>query len=369
MDILILGGTGAMGEPLASMLAEKGNDAYVTSRSEHQSQGRLHYLWGNAKDMAFLEHCLSLRRYDAIVDFMSYTTKEFDNRVHMLLKATRQYVFISSARIFAESKEPLSEDSPRLLDVVNDETYLNTDEYGLSKARQEDILVKSGYSNYTIVRPSVTYNTHRLQLGALEKEDWLYRAMWDRSIVFSHDLADKLTAMTSGDDVAKAICATIGKPECLRQSYNIAIGQSLTWRDILNVYLDTLEDVTGKRPKVVMSNGTIKLKDKTFLYQVIYARRFNRLFDNARIREVYHGGFMEPQKGLADALRAFMKKPAFRAINWKYEAWSDRISHERTPLSEIPTLRGKLIYLFYRHRMGWLYGAGQAFWRIVKSKH
>lgn len=47
----------------------------------------------------------------------------------------------------------------------------------MAKARQEDILYQSGFSNYTIVRPSVTYNTYRLQLGALEKENWLYRAL------------------------------------------------------------------------------------------------------------------------------------------------------------------------------------------------
>lgn len=174
MNILVLGGTGAMGAPLSKLLVASGNNVYVTSRSAHKSCERLHYLQGNAKDEIFLKACLSRMHYDAIVDFMSYSTNQFDRRARLLLQSTKQYIFISSARIFAESKVPLTENSPRLLETVQDLEYKKTDEYALAKARQEDILYQSGFSNYTIVRPSVTYNTYRLQLGALEKENWLY---------------------------------------------------------------------------------------------------------------------------------------------------------------------------------------------------
>lgn len=368
MNILILGGTGAMGVPLVNKLVETENNVYITSRSPYPSQGRLHYFQGNAKDDSFLRNCLSNIHYDAIVDFMSYSTKEFSKRVRLLLESTEQYVFISSARIFAESKVPLKEDSPRLLETVDDEEYLKTDEYGLSKARQEDLLKGSGFTNYTIVRPSVTYNTYRLQLGALEKENWLYRAIKGRSIVFSDDLADKATAMTYGGDVAKAISSIIGKSQCLNQSYNIAIDKPIQWKQILYIYLDAIELVTGKRPKVVMGKETIKLKDKNFRYQVIYARRLNRSFDNSHIKEIYEEGFVNPKEGLTNALMTFMKNPSYHGINWKYEAWSDCISKEYTPLSEIHTLRNKLLYLCYRHGMGKLFECGQQMWHIIRNK-
>lgn len=367
MNILILGGTGAMGAPLVKKLIETENNVYVTSRSEHRSQGRRHYFMGNAKDDSFLRTCLSHIHYDVIVDFMSYSTEEFSKRARLLLSSTEQYIFISSARIFAESKVPLKEDSPRLLETVNDKEYLKTDEYGLSKARQEDILKESGFKNYTIIRPSVTYNAYRLQLGALEKENWLYRATKGRSIVFSDDLADKTTAMTHGEDVAKAIYSIIGKFQCLKRSYNIAIDKSISWQEILEIYLDAIEEITGKRPKIVKSKETIKLKDPKFRYQVIYARRLNRSFDNSRIKEIYEEGFVNPQEGLTNALKTFMKNPSYHGINWKYEAWSDCISKEYTPLSEIPTLRNKLLYLCYRYYMGKFFEGGQYLWHIIKG--
>ena len=40
------------------------------------------------------------------------------------------------------------------------------------------------------------------QLGVLEKELWLYRALNGRTIVFSKDIAEKSTTLTYGYDVA-----------------------------------------------------------------------------------------------------------------------------------------------------------------------
>ena len=189
------------------------------------------------------------------------------------------------------------------------------------------------------------------------------------AVAKKYDIADKYTAMTHGDDVAKAICAVIGKRECLKQSYNIVTDNSLKWQDILTIYLCAIEEFTGKCPKVVMSDETIKLKDKKFKYQVIYARRLNRKFDNTKIEKVYHEKFISPKEGLSIALKDFLKDPLFHSINWKYEAWSDNISKEYTPLSEIPTLRNKFMYLCYRHQVGWIFKASQGLWHRLKNIH
>lgn len=54
--------------------------------------------------------------------------------------------------------------------MCRDEDYIKTDEYALQKARQENILLGSKYKNWTIIRPYITYNKERLQLGVLEKK-------------------------------------------------------------------------------------------------------------------------------------------------------------------------------------------------------
>ena len=59
----------------------------------------------------------------------------------------------------------ITEESERLLDTSIDQDFLSTDEYSLTKARQEDILQSSKQKNWTIIRPYITYGTSRLQLG------------------------------------------------------------------------------------------------------------------------------------------------------------------------------------------------------------
>ncbi|HOG19853.1 MAG TPA: NAD-dependent epimerase/dehydratase family protein [Salinivirgaceae bacterium] len=253
MKILLLGGTGAMGEYLSDILSQKGNQTFVTTRSLRTSKENLTFIQGNAKNLSFLKSILD-KRWDAIVDFMVYSTAQFQKRVDLLLNATHQYVFLSSARVYADSESPIVESSPRLLDVSNDVEFLKTDEYSLAKARQEDILRKSGKANWTIIRPYITFSSHRLQLGVLEKEDWLYRALKGKTIVFSEDINSKLTTLTFGIDVAKSISALIGEEETYGETFHITTEEHTKWSEILDLYLDILENHLGYRPKVIFEN-------------------------------------------------------------------------------------------------------------------
>ena len=355
LSILILGGTGAMGTPLTQMLAEQGHQVIVTSRkARHSDNPHIRYVQGNAQDINFLRQLVEGQHYDAIVDYMSYSTDRFRQVYQLLLAATNQYVFTSSARVFAPLDTPIKEDSPRLLDVCKDEAYLRTDEYALAKARQEDLLRQSGQTNWTIIRPSITYNDYRLQMGAFDKEDWLYRALKGRAIVISRDVADKKTAMTHGRDVVAGVFALIGRKEAFGKAFNIATNKSYTWRQILDIYLDALEAQTGKRPRVVETDVSVKMRDGA-RWQVLYARAVNRTFDNSAIAQfVDVTRFVDPKDGLREALTHFLQAPHFDHINWSHEAWHDQQTHEHTPLSEIPTWRHKVDYLCQRHHLNFL---------------
>ena len=169
MKVLLLGGTGAMGAYLAEILAERGNDVFVTTRSDRKASQGITYIKGNAHSEEFLKSVIS-DHYDAIADFMVYNTEEFKRRVDDLLAATEQYVFFSTSRVYSNADGDITEKTPRWLDVTDDQEFLSSDEYAITKARQEDILRKSGKKNWTIIRPYITYSNERLQLGVLEKE-------------------------------------------------------------------------------------------------------------------------------------------------------------------------------------------------------
>ena len=167
---------------------------------------------------------------------MIYSTAEFKSRINDMLNSADQYIYLSSSRVYSNSEEPITETTLRLLDASDDEEYLKTDEYALTKARQENILRESGYNNWTIIRPYITYSENRLQLGTLEKEDWLYRAINGKTIVFNEDILRKKTTLTYGKYVSQERKNTMGNKKAISNTFNITTDQSILWQDVLDIY-------------------------------------------------------------------------------------------------------------------------------------
>lgn len=340
-----------MGVPLVSLLSEK-NEVWVTSRSVRAAQGNVHYIQGDAQSRDFLLSQLRIRRYDAVIDFMVRSKENLESVLTEILRATNQYIFISSARVYAQSEAPITENTPRLLDISTDEEFLRTEEYSLAKAREEDLIINHGLKNWTIIRPSVTYNDYRLQLGAFEKEGWLYRALHGRSIVFSEDLAGKITTMTSGNDVARGIAAIVGDHRAFGEVFQITSPKSLLWRDVLSIYLEVLENYLNAHVKVCWTKETVYWQFPEQIYRLKYCRLYNRRFDNRKVGQfIDTDSFASPEQGLKDSLTHFLKQPKFQHMDWRLEGIHDRLSGENTPLDEIPSLTGKITYLAYRYKI------------------
>lgn len=351
MKVLILGGTGAMGSHLVEFLLRKGHSVYVTTRSHRKAIRNETFLIGNAHDRIFLDSILQSNEWDAIVDFMVYQTDEFEEKACLFLNYTKQYVFLSSSRVYAETDSLLREDSPRLLDICPDSNYVASDEYAIAKAKQENILKNSGKNNWTIIRPYVTFSESRLQLSCEEKESWLYRALHGRSIVFSSDLADRQTTFTYGADVARGIAAVIGERLALGQAYHITNGDVNRWSDILDAYLDALNDVLGYRPNVFEKSQYALYMGGNVL-QVKYDRLYNRKFDNSKINAfVDTSSFMRTKEAVRMCVREFVKHPVWLKINWEYEAMKDRETHEWISAKEwlrISGFKQKVKYILIR---------------------
>lgn len=349
MKILVFGGTGAMGVPLVKLLQEEGHDLYITSRSQRKSGNHVHYLVGNAHDFDFLKTILKTR-YDVIIDFMVYGSAEFAERYEMLLENTEQYIFFSSSRVYANSDLLLTEESARLLDVCQEREYLESDEYALAKAREEDLLRNSGKQNWTIIRPYITYNEQRLQLGVYEKENWLYRALMGRAIVIPKDIAQRVTSLTYGGDVAYGVAKLIGNNEAYGQVFHIVSDEYMTWEEILEIYLDVIERKTGKRPRVLFVETSSELKKIWNSAQITYDRLYDRKFDSSKVKTVCGEiQYKAVKEGIQNCLQAFLEKPEWIYLNWKFEAWADKCAKEHASLREIPGNKLKIKYLLWRY--------------------
>lgn len=346
MKVLVLGGTGAMGADLVRILHKKSQDVYVTSRSEHNDND-IHYIVGDAQNDVFLKNVLE-QKYDVIVDFMNYSTEKFKSRLNLLLESTNQYIFFSSSRVYADNIN-IIEDSERLIDCTKDSLYLETDEYALAKSRQENLLLESGKTNWTIIRPYITYSNNRLQLGFFEKELWLYRALKGRTVVFPNDIGDKLTTLTMGKDVSNAIACLIGNSNAYGNIYHIMQNQTITWNQVLNVY----SSVLGEKLKIKkVANSTTLGKVTGREFQIKYDRLYNRTFNNGKIAKVCPDimSAVGPEDGLKECLIEFLNgNQTFRDIEWQFEGYADKLTGEKTSLKEIKGSKNKLKYLLARY--------------------
>lgn len=349
--ILLLGGTGAMGQQIVSLLSNREDVVcYVTSRSLRSDFVNVKYLQGNAHDDKFLNEVLNLHPWDSVVDFMVYSTEQFRERVGVLLQSTKHYVFISSARVYAYSDELLTEDSPRLLDVCKDQEYLNTDEYALTKARQEDILINSRFQNWTIVRPYITFGENRLQLGVMEKEMWLVPALNNRPIVFSRDIAECYTTMTDGYVLAQSIISLMDNNAAKGEIFHVTSEQSYKWCEILDWYLDVYEEIKGVKASVYYTEKW----DSRFggeYYQWKYDRLYNRRFDNAKIRQfVSDDIFLHTELFIKKSIATFIKsyRPNIKDLNPNVEFIRGVLTGKFLPIQQISGMKRKLKVIAYK---------------------
>lgn len=346
MNILVLGGTGAMGTHLISFLSER-NDVKVsvTSRKERTCHGNIHYIVGNARDRAFMSDLFKNAHYDVIVDFMNYNYEEFLEYHRTLLEATDHYIFLSSSRVYANYEGRITENCPRLLETSEDDAFLSTNRYALRKAREEDTLRTSGMTNYSIIRPYITYSNRRLQLGIYEKEEWLYRVLNDKPLIMSESILDKMTTLTFGKDVAFGIYQIIlGKP--LSDAVHITTMENMTWMEILKMYAAIIKEQTGKNI-ILYTSREIESIEMLYEggYNTIYDRQWNRRFDNAMAENVCgHISYLGMREGLSSCLKEFLNdwkvygNRLFLPLNFDYEKEMDNLTHDNSVLKEIVQL-------------------------------
>lgn len=341
-----------MGLPLVNILSQDGKyEVFATSRMQQKSAD-IYWIQGNAHDLIFVRDSLLSQDYDVIVDFMNYKTLEFKERYELFLTHTSHYIFLSSARVYAPSDNMLDEKAPRILDVCKDELYLQKDSYDLAKARQEDLLNSSCFNNYSILRPSLTYNDDRLQFALFELNEWIYRVFDGNSILFPNEMRNVTTTMTHGKDVARLISKLILNEGSYGETFNISGGGSLTWNEILEVYSTTLERKLSRQVKLSFIEGAEQIAAKLNRNdQYKYARGINRVFSNLKIENLVGTiPYIPIEEGLATCLSNFLdsgrsiSRPSCRIV-----AYFDRLAHEKTSLKCFESPKQRLGYILYRY--------------------
>lgn len=307
--ILMLGGTGAIGTSIIDVL--RNNNKYeitVTSRQNRISEySNVLYLQGNANELEFL-NTIPDDSYDVLVDFMNYRNENLERNIHKLIKIAKQYIFLSSSRVYDNSQRIIDENCSLFWDTTDDVDFRNSGTYAVKKAYQERFVKEIGKNKVTIVRPYKTYMANRLQLGEYEIKNWLRRIVNNRPIVINEDILDKDTTLTSGTDVAKGIISLFGNLQTYGETYQIATSEYMTWGDVLNIYVKVLKE-KGFNPVIYLAKNTEPI-DKLFEcgYHMPYDIKLGRRFNSAKIDKIKHICYKPMKEGLEEALLKNLKE-------------------------------------------------------------
>ena len=277
MNILMLGGTGPIGTAFTETFQDH-NVTITTRRKRKPTHSNIRYVKLNGMNNEELYDLLNTR-FDVVIDFMNYNVELFESRYKTLLEKTNHYIFLSSARVYSDDDFLINNRTARLLDSDIDLDYRMSQEYAISKAMQEDLLLQSDYDNYTIIRPYITYHYNRLQFGPFEKEDWLMGVIKHRCLVVYDNMLEKTTTMTSAIDVAKIIIKTINLGANNR-IINAASSEHLKWGEVLLIYKDEVRKQLGIDFKVISIPRDELIKRFGHDYQIRYDRDYDRRFLN-----------------------------------------------------------------------------------------
>lgn len=305
---LVLGGTGAMGVYLVPELASLGYEVRVVSMDNVVSDNpHISHVKADAKNIEYLKGLLK-EKFDVIIDFMLYSTEEFKARYEILLQSTAHYIFLSSYRVYAGGEIPITENTSRLLDVSKDKDFLATEDYSLYKARQEDILQNSGYGNWTIVRPAITYSKYRFQLVTLEAPVVVARALKGLPVVLPGEALSVQATMSWAGDVARMFARLLFNPAAYCECFTLATAEHHDWGEIAEYY----REITGLKYVAASTEDYLKImgSSKGAQYQLAYDRLFQRIVDNSKVLRVTglkHTDFMPLRRGLEKELSALPK--------------------------------------------------------------
>ena len=284
--VLLIAGGGTLGTYVSKELLRLGCQVDVICPEEKVSDNeRLRFLQNYATD-DFLSELFAQEHYDGIVNFFHYKTVDSNKKIHPLLIAnTEHLIFLSSYRVYADEQHPITEDAPRLLDVVNDPVFLETEDYAIPKAKCEDFLNSECKGEpWTIVRPVISFSDRRLDLLLYSGHDILNHAKQGKEMLLPSFVRDYSAGIDWAGNSGKLIANLLFKDAAIGQAFTVYSGHGLTWGEVADAYSKLTgvkirwcdeEEFAHENPKIKRNPWTWK-----------YDRKFNRDIDPSKILKV-----------------------------------------------------------------------------------
>lgn len=295
---LLIAGGGTLGTYTAKELLRLGHKVDAICLEDKISDNKnLTYIKAKADD-EYLKNFLANKHYDGIVNFIHYNEPEDYEPIHAILtEHTDHLIFLSSYRVYSNANV-VTENTPFLLDVVkDDEKFIQTEKYAISKARCEKFLRNNNYKkNFTIVRPVISFSSLRFDLIMTSGREILDAAKNNKPIILPSEAKRFIAGLDWAGNTGKIIANLMFKKECIGEAYTITSAQNVTWEEVADYYTQ----LTGCK---------FEWKEKIYPhedYRWTYDRAYNRKIDNNKVLKatgLVKGDFTPIKEGIKIELK------------------------------------------------------------------
>jgi nucleoside-diphosphate-sugar epimerase len=278
MKTLFIGGTGNISASVSRLAVARGIDLYLLNRGQTKKKvDGVKVLRGDVNDVADVKRLLTGQRFDVVVNWIAFSPTDIERDLSLFEDITEQYIFISSASCYQK---------PPVHPVITESTPLYNPfwEYSQNKIACEDRLMRayreSGFP-ITIVRPSLTYDTHLpIAVGG-----WGCYTLPDRIKrgvpIIVHGDGTSLWTVTHAEDFAKGFVGLMGHPQAIGNAFHITSDEFLTWNQIYT----TIARAFGREPNLVhIPTNFINKVSPDVGAGLLGDKAHSTIFDNTKIK-------------------------------------------------------------------------------------
>ena len=369
MKLFIIGGTGVLSTDVVKECLNNGDELYILNRGHHKedipNDSNCHLVIGDIRDTENTRTAVNASKFDVVIDFLSFTPEQLENTYRIFAPLCKQYVFISTCCVFERKLEDgiITEKSPK-------PNKFNS--YGYEKYQCElrlEQLNKEYESNYTIVRPYITYGNTRIPFGLapLERYHWtiIGRILVNKPF-FIWDCGLNKCNLLNTRDFARLLYLLLLNPKAYNQDINVTGNNSCEWIDVLNVlygYLD--KDLSSI---VNIPKGKIAEELPEYKESLLGDRSLDGVFDTRKLLEIapdaikVYDNALSLKDGIIKTIESYRENGYYKGIDYRYDARIDRLIANYLPRKDkrrkrikfVDYLRNcsrhdRLVYLFFRY--------------------
>jgi nucleoside-diphosphate-sugar epimerase len=319
MKVLFIGGTGIISSACSQRAIEKGIDLYLLNRGKSirpVAEGAK-ILNADIRDPQSVRDALGDLHFDAVVNWIAFTTAHIETDIELFRGRTDQYVFISSASAYQ---------TPPVTVPVSESTLLDNPfwEYSRNKIACEERLVRAYREEkfpMTIVRPSHTYDRTLLPMdGGWTVVDRMLRGQK----VIVHGDGTSLWTLTHHSDFAKGFVGLLGNNHVIGDAIQITSDEWLSWNQIFEI----IANAAGTTAKIVhVPSDLIAAYDPHWAAGLLGDKTHSMIFDNSKIKRLVpeFSCTVPFVRGAEEILAWYNADPARRKVDDKFNQICDQI--------------------------------------------